>query len=493
MQFRPVISFALTAVFLVVCTLVLVSVPQQTFAQSGTVTGEWSRPIPVSGALPGSWYPSVTATDDGIITVIWISTQGNQDTIYLTQKNAVAWSRPIDILIGGKHADLRVDGRNLLHMVYSFGSGVYASDAPNEAAGAANNWNEPLRLSRQPAATGEFMTSAEGNLHTVWIERDETQKINQVIYNQSVDSGASWDMYRVVGENAIENTRSRLARGADGTLYAMWRAAATKTDTDGIEINVSTSNGDVWLDTPHTLASPDEDILQPALAVDKNNALLLVYNFGVKDETFFQLSTDQGVTWSEQQAVPGLFATNPATGNDYFAIANDSAGNVHLIAVGRKSKDQTAPGIYHLVWDGTRWSAPQELYQEGNFIEFPDVYISNGNRLHVVFSTRNRNQLSGTPNEAYQVWYTEADADAPAATRVPLPTITPRPTETLTPEPTAEPTRRPTSTRIPVEPSGDAPAAAAPNPYLPIIIAITPVILILIVVIVFTFVLRFRR
>lgn len=493
MRFRSAIALALTAGFGAVCALLLIASPQQTLAQSGAATGEWSRPLPISGALPGSWYPSVAVTDDGIITVIWTLTQNNQDTIFLTQKNAVAWSRPIDILIGGRHADLRLDGRNLLHLLYGAGGGVWASDAPVEKATTVNNWNEPLQLSRLPAVTGEFLTSADGNLHALWQEQDSTQKTGQVIYNQSVDSGAAWDMTRIVGENALENSRARLTRGADGALYALWRARSIKTNTNGIEINVSASNGDIWQDTPNALALTDADILQPALAVDKNNALVLVYNFGVKDETFFQISTDRGVTWSEQQAIPGLFATNPATGNDYFAAANDSAGIVHLVAVGRKSKDQPAPGLYHLTWDGARWSAPQELYQAGNFIEFPDVFISNGNRLHVVFSTRSRNQLSGAPDESYQVWYTEAVTDAPAATRVPLPTLTSQPTATRTIEASAEPTRRPTATRIPLEKTDDTAALATIDPLTPLIAAIVPVVLLLVVVLVFTFVLRMRR
>lgn len=487
-------EFPRTLMFVVVSAIALMLVSQHMlFAQSAGSTKEWSRPIPVSGALPGSWYPSVAATDDGLITVIWTSTQDNQDTIYLTQKNEVAWSRPVDILIGGKHADLRLDARNLLHLVFGSGGGVLASDAPVDSATSASNWNQPLQLSRQSALAGDLMTTPDGLLHTVWMEQDEKTKATQIIYSQSVNSASSWDIYRVIGENGLANARTRLARGTDGTLYAMWSAKSDKDNTDGVEINVSTTNGDVWLDTPRAFSLHDADILQPALAVDKNNALVLVYNFGVKDETFFQVSSDGGVTWSEQGAIPGLFAANPATGNDYFSIAYDSAGNVHLVAVGRKSKDQTAPGVYHTVWDGTTWSAPQELYREGNFIEFPDVSISNGNRVHVVFSTRSRNQLSGDPDESYQVWYTQAETDAPAATRVPLATITPNPTDTPTPLATTEPTRRPTPTRLPVELQENSAAPAPSTPFMPIIVAIVPVLLILAVVIVLTRVLRLRR
>lgn len=485
---KPLWTFATAAI-----VLLALFGPQTILAQDGVIVGEWSRPLPVSGAIPGSWYPSVAATDDGILSVIWTSTQDNQDTIYITQKDAVAWSRPIDVLFGGRHADLRVDGRNLLHLVFGIGDNVFVSDAPVESAGAISGWNQPLKLSRQPAVTGDFLTTQDGALHTVWTEKDTVGKNTLVIYNQSNDSAASWNLYRVVGENALENTRARSARGADGTLYALWSAANSKSGTHGIELNLSANNGDSWLDTPRAMGLQDADIHQPALAIDKNNALVLIYNFGVKDETFFQVSTDQGVTWSDQSPIPGLYAASPATGNDYFAVANDSAGNVHLIAVGRQAKDQTAPGVYHLAWDGTKWSRPQELYQQGNFIEFPDLNISNGNRLHVVFSTRARNQLSGVPDDSSQIWYTEAETNAPAATRVPLATLTPRPTETSTPEPPATATRRPTPTRIPIDTGDDTAAPAAANPLMPIIAGIVPVLAILAVVIIVVRVLRLRR
>jgi hypothetical protein len=486
---RGTFRWALALLSIVLLALLL---RQTARAQDGAATGEWSRPLPVSGAIPGSWYPSVAATDDGVLTVIWTSSQNNQDTIYLTQKDGVAWSRPIDVLIGGKHADLRVDGRRMLQLVYADTAKLFASDAPVQGATIAANWNQPFQLNREPATPGDFLVTAEGNLHAVWAEKATADKLAQVIYSQSNDPAASWQEYHVIGENAIENTRVRLARGADGTLYALWRAADRETKTDGIVVSMSSDNGNAWLDTPRALALTDADILQPAIAVDANNALLLIYNFGVKDETFFQLSTDQGVTWNEQKTIPGLYAANPATGNDYFAVAKDSAGNIHLVAVGRQSKDQTAPGVYHLVWDGTRWSAPQELYREGTFIEFPDIQVSNGNQLHIVFSTRGRNQLSGEPDETSQIWYTGATTNAPTETRVPLATFTPHPTATPTPRATVEATRRPTSTRVPLDAPTESPSETV-NPFMPIAFALVPVILLLIAVVILVRVLRVRR
>lgn len=481
---------ALALLFLGLFALML-PIQHRVFAQGGDAGGTWSRPVPISRGLPGSWYPSLTASDDGLVSAIWTVTQNGQNTIYFSQNNGVAWSRPIDILIGGLHSDLRMDGRGVLHLVYGDADAVYSSDAPALEAGAATNWNKPLQLNRQTGQTGDFVVAPDGTLHAVWSEKDKERNA-QTLYGQSQDGGQSWKVYRVIGEQSSQSARARIVRHNNGTLYALWNTLPQDTQGEGIALSISKDNGESWLDIPNTLSFPDEPIRQPALAIDKNNALVLIYNFGVKDETFYQVSTDDGKTWTEQQPIPGLFAANPATGNDYFALATDAAGRIHLVSVGRKSKDQNAPGIYHLVWDGSAWSAPQEIYQQGAFIEFPDIAVSNGNQLHVVFSTRDRYRLSGNPDSTYQVWYSTLQTDAPAATRVALPTFTPLPTGTAAVEITAEPTRRPSATPIPEDPA-ETTTTGSPLPFPPLFVAIVPVVLIILIVVLTNRMFRRRR
>ena len=490
-RFQSNLGSALALAILGMLALALFA-QSKALAQSEQPPNKWSRPIPISRGLPGSWYPSIAVTDNGLVTAIWTATQDNQNTIYLSQNNGIAWSRPIDILIGGLHADLRLDGRNMLHLMYGDLGNVYVSDARVENASTAKDWNQPLKVSRQAAVPGDVTIAPDGTLHAVWLEKSDKDTA-QAVYGQSQDGGESWSRYRAVGEDALDKSRVRITRNLTGTLYSIWSARARDNRAEGVALNVSENNGETWLDNPRTLAFDDEPIRQPALAVDKNNALVLVYNFGVKDESFFQVSTDDGKTWTDQKPIPGLFAANPATGNDYFALATDSSGLVHLIAVGRNSKDQKAPGIYHTTWDGTTWSEPEEIYRQNTFIEFPDIAIANGNQLHVVFSTRDLYRVSGAPDSSYQVWYANLQTNAPAATLQPLQTFTPKPSATTTPQATAEPTRRPSATPFPTGPEDSTSSSDSPNPYLPILTAVLPVVLIVAVVLLTSRAFRRRR
>lgn len=455
---------------------------------------QWTRAIPISGALPGSWYPSIAADDQGTVHAVWGVTQ-DDNTLYYSKYDGLAWSRPVDILIGGPQSNLVIDGRNQLHLMYPSDPNLVVTDANAQDAGSSQGWNTALQLNRTKAATaGDLEVDELGVLHAVWVEKqDGCDNCFQAVYGQSADSGRTWERYRVLSQAAVLPRPMQLVRGPSGALFALWSFSAGAGIPEGAAISVSTTNGDTWLDEPILIQDEKESIRQPALAVDANGALVLIHNLGVKDETFYQTSTDQGVTWSERKPIPGLFAAKTATGNDYFAVATDSAKAVHLIAIGRAAKNQDLSAVYHLKWDGQAWSSSSVVYAGDQFIELPTLAIANGNRLHVAFSTRDRYRISGDPDSSYQVWYTSLVTDAPAATRVALAPLTATPTATATVGATASPTRRATATPA-LDESGEptAPNDAA-DPQLPILIGVVPVVILLGVVILANFVLRRRR
>lgn len=458
-------------------------------------TEPWTRAIPISGALSGSWYPSLAVQDDGTVHAIWGVSQ-EDSTLYYSKYDGLAWSRPVDVLIGGPRSQLVLDGRDLLHLMYMDGPSVVVADSRASAAGSSQGWNTALQLNRTKSSTmGELRVDAAGVLHAVWVEQvDGTRDVFRAVYGQSVDSGRSWELVRILSDVSVAPRAIHLVRGPSGTLFALWSTSQGDGVPDGLALSVSTDNGDKWLPDPVVITDERESIRQPALAMDANGNLLLIYNLGVKDETFYQISSDQGTTWSAREPIPGLFAQKTATGNDYFALAEDSANAVHLVAVGRASKTQDLAAVYHMQWDGQAWSAPAVVYQGDQFIELPTLTIANGNHLYVMFSTRDRYRISGEPDSSYQVWYTSLVTDAAAATRVPLPSLTPTSTTTPTIAPSSTPTRRPSAT--PESDTGPIPQTnegANANPQNPILIAGGAVLAILVLVLGVNFVRRRRR
>lgn len=480
-------------ILLVISGLLTADAPAA-LAQSNGLT--WARAIPVSGALGGSRYPTLVADDTGKVLLFWgVEAEGQATTIFVSRFDGTAWLRPVDVLLGGPRAYAALDGRNRVHLSYLSGESAVLTEAPAEEALSASSWDSVTSLQgTNKSSPGSFAIDSTGSLYAAWMQQVKNcDNCFSVAYEKFASDSSEDSTYRVLSDLTLSpQQRVQLQRGATGTLYAMWDIGARENLKTGIALTVSQNNGAEWLDEPRMFASPDEDIRQPLLWIDNANQLVLVYYYGDKDETYYSVSPDDGTTWSEPQPIPRLFANKAAAATDYFAMATDSAGITHLIASGRASKTQPIPGLYHVAWDGKAWTDFQEIYRGNNLPEFPAITTSNGNRLHVSFATRDPNPVGSTSAATYQVWYTFAQTDAPAATSVPLPTYTPAPTATPTPNATPPPTTRPTSTPFP-DVAEDTEGTGTANPFTPILVGVVPGVAILLVVMFWATVMRRRR
>lgn len=465
------------------------------FAQSPTKL-QWSRAIPLSGALANSWYPALVADDTGQIALVWgANVNAQAGTLYVSKFDGAAWTRPIDVLIGGPESVAVLDGRGTFSLLYRDQTNLVIAQSTLPTSNSAQGWASALTLNRgKGGVTGDVFSDPDGVLEAAWFEAsDSCQDCFRVVYNNTRDAANPASGYRVVSDGEKQARSVKLLRAPDGLLYAMWPVPAVGPSRAGIKLSFSRNQGDTWLEQPLTLLNDQGDMLQPLLFLDKDGKLILVYNLSTKDETYFQVSSDGGATWTDPAPIPGLFAAKPTVENDRFAVATDSAGIAHVIASGRTAKDQLVPGIYRVAWDGKAWSPLDPIYTGDVFTELPAVAISNGNRLHVAFTTRDKNRVSAAADPSSQVLYSSALTTAPAATQVPLPTFTPAPTGTPTPAATASPTAKPTVTVVPASPGGsDSTSAANVNMQLPLIIGLAPVAAILLGVVILNFVRRRR-
>jgi hypothetical protein len=184
---------------------------------------------------------------------------------------------------------------------------------------------------------------------------------------------------------------------------------------------------------------------QPAIGIDGRGQLLLVWREYGSNAIYFQRSPD-GETWTAPEAVPGIARGIPRP-FDRYDLAADSAGHLHLVAVGYPSGSRTL-ALLHSEWNGYRWGEPNSIYVASGapYPEWPRIAVGNGNRLHVVWFGGDSDQVSRTPNG---IWYSTAQSSAPA-----IPSL-PRPAPTVAIEGAAQPP----------EPSGaDATRALPPAP-----------------------------
>jgi hypothetical protein len=115
-------------------------------------------------------------------------------------------------------------------------------------------------------------------------------------------------------------------------------------------------------------------------------------------------------------------------------MATDSAGNVHLLAVGRMTPQQTSLSVLHLVWDGVSWSVPRTLMTPDiGVVEWPRIVVGLGNQLHAVWFTRDKGFEIQTEDNKFKVWYSRALAPAPALSPSPYSTPVPTPLPAATP------------------------------------------------------------
>lgn len=182
---------------------------------------------------------------------------------------------------------------------------------------------------------------------------------------------------------------------------------------------------------------------QFTLGVDNAGGVLLVWRSVEAQRLYYAWSEDRGLTWTPVASVPGIYARPWSHTFDTYDMATDSLGRIHLVMVAtRASPELRQPplGVYHLQWEGERWSDPEPIayYSAGPAVpENPKMAIERGNHLHVVWYLR----PAGDWADDTQIWYSEMETDAVAEEVAPVPTATVTPTSIprLIPAPTATP------------------------------------------------------
>jgi hypothetical protein len=256
----------------------------------------------------------------------------------------------------------------------------------------------------------QLKADAAGGLHVAWIEgRDQHSGEGDpeaVGYVHSQDGGATWSQPMRFWEPAEDNAQVALGLGEDGDVLLVWRSG-------------SRSRSEERRSVP---------------------------------QLHYAWSTDSGESWAEPQPVPGFYARSWATPWDAYDMATDALGRIHLVAVGgREEPGRATPvALYHLVWDGERWSSPELIvqYSQPESPEYIRVAMGQGRHLHAVWFVRPEGAFS---TENLQVWYSGRELDMPEVTPVPTWTPTPAPPPTLPPSsPTSPP---PTPTLVPISSS----------------------------------------
>lgn len=439
------VLLALTVVLLAVGAGL--TLPSASYAQSVN----WSQAVPLSPDGEFAWFPDVAVDALGQVHVVWSAGSNRYDTVmYTTSKNGQEWSKVNDIFaflqVAGSEASrpgLFIDRYDLIHMAFR-STTVYYSEVPAGSAYDAHSWLAPEPVSgAQVAYFSRVARDSQDTLHLVFTEN--VSSVNcpicyHVFYRRSDNNGLDWTPPVDISRLLTGAGKVQLLIDDQDNLHLVWEAGrggsyGQLVEPTKVMYAASYDRGAAWTN-PTEMGLPDVRGKAITIGLGRDGNLVAVWLSVPEDKVYYRVSADQGHTWSSAEPIPGVWggwSKYPARLDDY-ATATDSAGDVHLIAVGRTAEDQGSLSVLHLTWNGSSWSAPDVLTTlVGDVPEWPRIAIGNGNQLHVVWYVRDQKHIFGDSPDGsapqFRVWYAQGLSSAPEvkSDAVPLPTATPEP------------------------------------------------------------------
>jgi hypothetical protein len=423
---------------------------------------QWSLPVRLSSGF--GWFPDIVADLKGRVYVVWSSGDSTYDTVlYTTTADGKEWQPETDIAAmpsGGEvtRPTLLTDPLGQLHLSFRE-TAIYYTQAPAESAGSAATWIEPQLLSgSQVAYFSRLAMDSQGRLHIVYTENVLTPDCPicyHVFYRRSTDSGANWTQPVDIADLPTGAGKVQILVDKQDNLHVVWEAGlggsyGQLAEPTKVMYAASYDGGDTW--TPpvdmRALAqgatATSQRAKNIAIGLDGANQLVVAWLGMPEDQVYYQVSSNAGREWTAPKLIPnvwGAYSVYQGRTDDY-AMATDSAGDIHLVLAGRIAQDQKSVSLLHLIWHNSTWAEPDIIVAPtGDVPEWPRIAVALGNQLQVVWFIRDEPHIFDSENGQYTVWYSHRVSSASAATPVPAwPTIPPRAATRIVQVPAASPT-----------------------------------------------------
>lgn len=427
----------------------------------------WSAPT----ALGYGWFPDVATDASGQVHVAWAAGLNNYDVVLYTHSvDGRKWSQPNDVearpsLGAVTRPTLLVDDQSILHMTFKDYTAFYTHGPAGSIS--ASTLLPPAMVSKgQGAYFTQMAYGPKGVLHLIYTENVPSTSCPvcfHVYYRQSVDTGLNWSpAVDLTATMQSGSAKPQIVVDPKGNIHVVWESGRggdlgqllSKTAT--VMYAASYDGGKSWT-APREFTPPDNSTGNIAtldiqggrdvtIGLDGKGRLVAAWLYLPEDVIYYQVSGDDGQSWSQTQVIEGVWGRSGIqySALDDYAMATDSAGNLHLVLVGRTNNDknlldaQKALQLIHLVWNSTSasWSAPEVIANypvfgrlngvlAGDYPEWPRLSIANGNQLHAVWFVRDAQNLFGDTS-AYRIWYAQETLSAPAIPPVALPTLPPQ-------------------------------------------------------------------
>ncbi|HNZ02121.1 MAG TPA: exo-alpha-sialidase [Anaerolineaceae bacterium] len=409
--------------------------------------GTWSSPIQLSMADQSAWFPAIETDAYGTIHVVWSQNIAPNDTVmYTSSQDGLNWSPLNDIVAiptdRGSEAtrpDLLYNPRsetlNLSYHSYDiFTAEASVRDAQNSSAwntyAIVNDRSQNSYYSR--SGIDSFCTQ---HMLVTWnVPTPACQICYHVFYRKRYFGENTWTNPVDISSPETGSAKPFLLVDEEDHLHAIWESSdigggsyGTVERPSNINYSKSEDGGENWSE-PIVISASVEEAKNPAISTDMNGQLVAVWLGLPEDVIYYQLSTDGGDTWLDPTPLTGMVGgfTNYNSLLDTYSTSKDSDGNIHLAAIGRTNNRDRQLHLFHVTWNGISWSEPDNVVTYTAAVpEWPQIAISNGNRVHVVWFLRDDEHIWDTENGKYSIWYAQLLTTATYTPPKPIPTNTP--------------------------------------------------------------------
>lgn len=422
------------------------------FAQEEEVP-RWSEPIPLSSKRPSSWFPDIAVDSNGGVHVVWsskVELESQDETeraidaydvvMYTYSPNGIDWEEPFDLIaipatiegVGGYEVtrpSIIFDDEDKLHLVFRRSSVQY-SQASLEGIREAANWLEPRQMSSTSGYYSDIAIDGNNVLHLVYTQNVPTADCPicyHVLYRWSDNDGLSWSNVTDVSLLPIGAVKPQILIDDRGIIHIVWEAGRggglgqLGKPTD-VRYSASHNGGQLWT-LPLEFYIPNGQAANVTISQDGDGQLVVVWLDTINNGVFYQLSSDEGDSWSTPEQIPDVIGIDSRL--DTYDLIMDRAGNIHLVMVGRRESNQLPLELFHLVWMPYEdvWTEPEVIASfTGDIPEWPRISLGEGDRLHVVWFVRDKAHVFESDRGRYQIWYAQSQPIDPGFLDAPEPT-----------------------------------------------------------------------
>jgi hypothetical protein len=284
---------------------------------------QWSPDTRLTFDEYADWSPSITATSDGKLWVVWRSN--------------------------------RMGDYELFYTVFD-----------------GYNWSNETRLTFDPGFDDHpcVMEDNDGNIWVVWeSDRGLANMTNQDLFCK-IFNGTSWSDPVQLTNHTSGDAYPSIAQDSNGTIWLFWTSFRTfpggEYDDGYNEVFYKTLNETGWSEPIQLTNDTNKPDMDPAVLADENGMIWVVW--AKKNKLYYKVH--YGTTWSYDSLL-----VYHASHNWYPSITQANDGNIWIAW---SSDRDVNDNIYYKIFDGYIWTADTKL--TSNILD--DTYPSVAQDIH---------------------------------------------------------------------------------------------------------------